>query len=53
MNFLRGICFCLCLLLAATWGANVGVMLAVDKTHRDGYFVAYEKKYKAVEVTEK
>lgn len=48
--FLLGIVFCVCLLFAAVWGANVGLNLAVDKTIRDGYFETYGKKYKAVEI---
>ena len=52
MHFLCGVLFCLCLLLAAAWGARIGLNIAVDKTNRDGYFMAYGKKYKAVEVVE-
>lgn len=52
MNFLLGVSFCIVLLLVAVWGADIGMKIAVDKTLRDGYFIAYGKKYKAVEVTE-
>lgn len=50
MQFLLGVGFCVCLILAAVWGANIGIEISVDKTKRDGFFTAYGKKYKAVEV---
>lgn len=50
MNFVLGIIFVVVLFFAATYGAYLGLQMAVDRTKRNGHFHAYGKKWQAVEL---
>jgi hypothetical protein len=52
MDFILGALFVLLLFLAGVGGAYLGMQMAVDHTKRDGHFKAYDKKWRAVEVTD-
>ena len=49
-GFLLGILFCIFILFILALGAIYGKQAAVDLTARQGYFVAYGKKYQALEI---
>lgn len=50
MNFVLGIIFVVVLFFAVTYGGYLGLQMAVDRTKRNGYFEAYGKKWRAVEL---
>ncbi len=52
VGFVFGIAFVLALAYAAAIGMAWGKEIAVDRTKGQGYFEAYGKRWRAVEITE-